>query len=107
MPTAPLPALIVGAGPAGLASAACLKQRGVDALVLEAGPSLANSWQHHYDRLHLHTVKQQSQMPRLPFAREVARYPSRAAMVEYLEAYAAHFGIRPRTGEAVRRVRAE
>ena len=38
---APLAALIVGAGPAGLASAACLKRRGVEALVLEAGPSLA------------------------------------------------------------------
>ena len=106
-PTAPLPALIVGAGPAGLASAACLKRRGIEALVLEAGPSLANSWRHHYDRLHLHTVKQQSHMPGLPFARELPRYPSRADVVAYLEAYAARFAIAPRTGEAVRRVRAE
>jgi 2-polyprenyl-6-methoxyphenol hydroxylase-like FAD-dependent oxidoreductase len=34
--TALLPVLIVGAGPAGLASAACLKQRGIEPLVLEA-----------------------------------------------------------------------
>jgi len=106
-PSAPLPALVVGAGPAGLASAACLKRRGVEALVLEAGPSLAHSWRHHYDRLHLHTVKQQSHMPGLPFARELPRYPSRADVVAYLEAYAARFAIAPRTGEAVRRVRAE
>ena len=106
-PTAPLPALVVGAGPAGLASAACLKRRGIEALVLEAGPSLAHSWRHHYDRLHLHTVKQQSHMPGLPFARELPRYPSRADVVAYLEAYAARFAIAPRTGEAVRRVRAE
>jgi 2-polyprenyl-6-methoxyphenol hydroxylase-like FAD-dependent oxidoreductase len=37
----PVPALIIGAGPAGLASAACLKQRGIEALVLEAAPALA------------------------------------------------------------------
>ena len=101
-----LPALIVGAGPAGLASAACLKRRGVDALVLEAGASLANSWRRHYDRLHLHTVKQQSHLPGLPFAKKMPRYPSRADVVSYLEEYAARFAIEPRTGEAVRRVRA-
>ena len=101
-----LPAVVVGAGPAGLATAACLKRRGIDALVLEAGPSLASSWRNHYDRLHLHTVKQQSHMPGLPFAPELPRYPSRADVVAYLEAYAAHFAIQPRTGEAVRRVRA-
>ena len=104
--SAPLPALIVGAGPAGLATAACLKRRGVDALVLEAGPSLAESWRHHYERLHLHTVKQQSALPGMPFAKELPRYPSRADVVAYLESYAAHFGIAPRTGEAVRHVRA-
>jgi indole-3-pyruvate monooxygenase len=106
-PGAPLPALIVGAGPAGLASAACLQRRGIEALVLEAGPSLAHSWRHHYDRLRLHTVKQQSHMPGLPFARELPRYPSRADVVAYLETYAARFAIAPRTGEAVNRVRAE
>jgi cation diffusion facilitator CzcD-associated flavoprotein CzcO len=104
---APLPALIVGAGPAGLATAACLKRRGVEALVLEAGASLAESWRHHYERLHLHTVKQQSALPGLPFAKELPRYPSRADVVSYLESYAAQFGIAPRTGEAVRRVRAD
>ena len=103
-PTAPLPVVIVGAGPAGLATAGCLKQRNVEALVLEAGPSLANSWRNHYDRLHLHTVKQQSQLPGLPFAKELPRYLSRADFVTYLESYAARFSIAPRTGEAVRRV---
>jgi cation diffusion facilitator CzcD-associated flavoprotein CzcO len=96
------PALIVGAGPAGLAAAACLRQRGVDALVLEAGPALGETWRHHYDRLRLHTVKQHSHLPGMPFAKEAPRYPSRAEVVAYLEAYAAHFGIAPRTNEPVR-----
>jgi cation diffusion facilitator CzcD-associated flavoprotein CzcO len=102
--TALLPVLIVGAGPAGLASAACLKQRGIEPLVLEAGASLGNSWRHHYDRLRLHTVKQQSHLPGVPFAKELARYPTRAEVIAYLDAYAARFAIVPRTAEAVRRV---
>ena len=103
-PPAPLPVVIVGAGPAGLATAVCLKQRNIEALVLEAGPSLAHSWRNHYDRLHLHTVKQQSQLPGLPLAKALPRYVSRADFVAYLESYAARFSIAPRTGEAVRRV---
>ncbi len=103
---APVPVLIVGAGPAGLATAACLKQRGVDALVLEAGPSVATAWRGHYDRLHLHTVKQQSHLPGLPFDEALPRYVSRADVLAYLESYAARFSIAARTGEAVRRVRA-
>jgi len=100
------PALVVGAGPAGLAAAACLKRVGIDAVVLEAAPALGNAWRHHYDRLRLHTVKQQSHLPGMPFPKALPRYPSRAEVVAYLEAYAAHFGIVPRTNEAVRAVRA-
>ena len=74
--------------------------------MLEAGPALGHSWRHHYQRLHLHTVKQQSHLPGLPFGAAVPRYPSRAEVVAYLEAYAAHFGVVPHTGEPVRRVRA-
>jgi len=48
-------AIIIGAGPAGLATAACLKQAGIDSLVLEKASTVGDSWRHHYDRLHLHT----------------------------------------------------
>jgi indole-3-pyruvate monooxygenase len=98
-------AIVVGAGPAGLASAACLIRRGVQATVLEAGPAAGSSWRGHYDRLHLHTVKQHSSLPGLPFPDDVGRYPSRADVVAYLERYAAHFGIVPLSGERVLRVR--
>jgi cation diffusion facilitator CzcD-associated flavoprotein CzcO len=103
---APLAALVVGAGPAGLASAACLKQRGIEAVVLEAGPSVGTSWRNHYDRLHLHTTKEGSHLPGVPFDEALPRYVSRADFVAYLEAYAARFSIVPRAGEAVRRIRA-
>jgi indole-3-pyruvate monooxygenase len=104
-PSAPvLPVLIVGAGPAGLACAACLKARGVEAIVLEAGPAVGGSWRNHYERLRLHTVQAESHLPGMPFPAEVPRYPARLDVVAYLEAYAARFGIAPRFDEAVRRV---
>jgi cation diffusion facilitator CzcD-associated flavoprotein CzcO len=106
-PIASLPAVIVGAGPAGLASAACLGRRGIGAVVLEAGSALGSSWRRHYDRLHLHTVKEHSHLPGLPFGGAVGRYPSRDEVIGYLEGYAARFGVVPRTNEAVRRVRAD
>jgi cation diffusion facilitator CzcD-associated flavoprotein CzcO len=99
-----LPVIIVGAGPAGLATAACLGRRGIEAVVFEAAPSLGHAWRNHYDRLHLHTVKGRSHLPGLRFARDVPRYPSRADVVAYLESYAERFGIAPRTGEPVVRV---
>ena len=105
--SAPLPVVIVGAGPAGLATAGALKQRGVEALLLEAGPSLGTAWRSHYDRLRLHTVKHHSHLPGLPFGKKLPRYVSRADFLAYLEAYAAHFGLAPRTGERVRRVAAD
>ena len=74
--------------------------------MLEAAPAVGDAWRHHYDRLRLHTVKQQSHLPGMPFAKELPRYPSRADVVAYLEVYAGHFGIALRTNEAVRSVRA-
>src|SRR5436190_21977907 len=99
-------ALVVGAGPAGVASAACLKGRGVEVTVLEAGSAPGEAWRHHYRRLRLHTVKQHSGLPGFPFPGDVPRYPSRAEVVQYLERYAAHFEIVPRVGERVRRIHA-
>jgi cation diffusion facilitator CzcD-associated flavoprotein CzcO len=96
---------IVGAGPAGSAVAACLKRAGVDFVMLEREQQVGSSWRRHYERLHLHTIKQFSSLPFLPFPANYPRYVPRRLMVEYLQAYAAHFGLQPRFGEAVRSVR--
>ena len=93
--------IIIGAGPAGLAAAGALQSINVPFLVLEQEDDLAHSWRNHYDRLHLHTVKQHSALPHLPFPKHVGRYPSRAEVVAYLESYAEHFGIAPQFGQMV------
>jgi indole-3-pyruvate monooxygenase len=96
--------VIVGAGPAGLAMAACLRRAGRPFLVLEQSDDVATSWRGRYQRLHLHTARQHSGLPYLPFPRQLPRYPSRAQVIEYLERYARHFEIEPRFDETVRAV---
>ncbi|MGZ8260246.1 MAG: FAD-dependent oxidoreductase, partial [Caldimonas sp.] len=55
--------LVIGAGPAGLAVAATLIGRGRRPLVIEKGGAVGASWRAHYERLHLHTVKEHSALP--------------------------------------------
>jgi len=95
---------IVGAGPAGLAVAACLKRRGVPAVVLEARAQVAPVWRQHYDRLHLHTAKGGSSLPGLDFPSDYPRFPSRQQFIAYLEGYAKHFDIQPAFQEPVTRI---
>jgi cation diffusion facilitator CzcD-associated flavoprotein CzcO len=91
--------LVIGAGPAGLAVAGCLVQRGLRPQVIEKAVQVAASWRAHYDRLHLHTVKSLSALPGLPFPDDYPRYVPRQALVDYLAAYAEHHGIAPHLGE--------
>ncbi len=98
---------IIGAGPAGLAVAACLRRADVDFIILEKGSKLASSWRKHYDRLHLHTIKAYSSLPYLAFPKNYPRYVPRDLVIEYLETYAESFGLRPRLGDAVHSARHE
>lgn len=93
--------LIIGAGPAGLAIAGQLAHRKLPFTVLEASEHIGLAWRNHYDRLHLHTVKEHSALPHFPFPPDYPTYVSRLQMVEYLERYADHFGIRPLVNQQV------
>ena len=95
---------VVGAGPAGLAAGACLRKASLDFIILEKEHQVGASWRKHYARLHLHTVKQYSSLPFLPFPKNYPRYVPRELTIRYLENYAAHFGLQPRFGETVRTV---
>ncbi|KAJ0963651.1 hypothetical protein J5N97_028773 [Dioscorea zingiberensis] len=94
--------VIIGAGPSGLAVAACLRDRGVPFIVLEQSNCIAPLWQNHtYDRLKLHLTKQFCQLPKLPFPDDFPKYPSKQQFIDYLELYAKHFAINPRFNETV------
>ena len=98
-----IPAIIIGAGAAGLATAACLKQVGVPSVILEASDDVATTWRSLYDRLHLHTIKQLSGLPGYPMPRNAPRYLSRDEVVAYLRDYARHFDLRIETSQRVTR----
>jgi cation diffusion facilitator CzcD-associated flavoprotein CzcO len=88
-------AIIVGAGPAGLACAVTMRSAGLNVVVLEKADSVGAVWRRHYDRLHLHTDRNRSGLPGMCMPRTYPLYPSRDQVVQYLESYAAHFDIRP------------
>ena len=90
--------IILGAGPSGLATAGCLREKGVRFVVVEGAGTVGSTWRSRYERLHLHTIKQFSALPGLPWPATVPTYPSRDEVVAYLERYAAKFQIEPRFG---------
>ncbi|XP_038699067.1 beta-adaptin-like protein A isoform X1 [Tripterygium wilfordii] len=96
--------VIVGAGPSGLAVAACLKEKGVPSVVLERSNCIASLWQlKTYDRLRLHLPKQFCELPLMGFPSDFPTYPTKQQFIDYLEAYATKFDIRPRFNETVSR----
>ncbi|CAO2151963.1 unnamed protein product [Urochloa humidicola] len=89
--------LIVGAGPAGLAAAACLRQRSVPYLVVERENCSASLWRHRaYDRVKLHLAKEFCALPHMPYPDGTPTYVPKKEFVEYLDAYTERFGIEPR-----------
>lgn len=99
------PILIIGAGPAGLAVAGRLRKADMDFEMLEKTDKIAWSWHNHYDRLCLHTVKQLSHLPFLPFPEEYPLYVPREDLAQYYEDYASHFNIQPNFNEEVLSIR--
>jgi cation diffusion facilitator CzcD-associated flavoprotein CzcO len=100
-----LDAVIVGAGPAGLACAATMRAAGLNVTVFEKADSVGSVWRRHYDRLHLHTDRGHSGLPGMAMPRSFPLYPSRVQMVEYLESYAARLDVVPVFNTAVTSIR--
>lgn len=88
--------IIVGAGPSGLATAACLIQKGIKSLILERAECIASLWHFKtYDRLRLHLPKKFCQLPFMPFPSHFPTYPTKQQFLGYLKAYANHFELKP------------
>jgi putative flavoprotein involved in K+ transport len=83
-------AAVIGAGPAGLGTAAMLRKRGVDVVTIDRADAVGSSWRGHYDRLHLHTVRWLSNLPGLRIPRASGRWVHRDGVIEYLERYVSH-----------------
>ncbi|URE06625.1 flavin-containing monooxygenase [Musa troglodytarum] len=94
--------IIVGAGPSGLAVAACLKSKRIQSLILERSDCIASLWQvRTYDRLRLHLPKKFCQLPLMPFPSWFPTYPTKQQFIAYLDAYVTEFNIQAVFNETV------
>ncbi|HET9739772.1 MAG TPA: NAD(P)/FAD-dependent oxidoreductase [Solirubrobacteraceae bacterium] len=81
-------AVVIGAGPAGLAAAAELGRRGVPAVVLERD-AVAASWRTRYDRLRLNSSRPFAKLPGARYPRGTGIFPTRDDTVAYFASHAA------------------
>jgi putative flavoprotein involved in K+ transport len=86
-----LESIVIGAGPAGLATSRELTQAGIAHVVLERGDRLGYTWHNLYDSLVLHTGRHLSSLPGLAYPRGTPLFPPRRTFIEYLERYATTF----------------
>lgn len=96
--------LIVGGGPAGLATSQQLRARGIPHCVLERGDSVGHTWANLYDSLTLHTGKHMSSLPGMSFPRTSPLFVPRGQFWEYLRDYARAFELPVETGCLVDRI---
>src|SRR6478736_7908836 len=97
-------AVVIGGGPAGLATAGELRRRGIAVVVIECGRALGARWRSRYDGLRLNTFRGFSHLPGRRLPRAAGRYASREAFVDYLEAYARDDRFDVRLGVDARRI---
>jgi cation diffusion facilitator CzcD-associated flavoprotein CzcO len=97
--------VVVGGGASGLSAAAALTRLGIAAVVIEQDAELGGTWARRYEALHLHTVRRFSGLAHFPIPNRYPTYLSRDEVVDYLEEYARHFGLRIVTGATVQRIR--
>ncbi|KAH7846491.1 hypothetical protein Vadar_014583 [Vaccinium darrowii] len=86
----------LGAGPAGIAIAACLNVLSIPYIVLEREDCIASLWKKKsYDRLKLHLAKKYCTLPHMPFPSHFPTFVSKYMFIQYLDNYVAQFNINP------------
>jgi len=96
--------VVVGGGPAGLATSQQLRQHRVPHRVLERGDAVGYTWANLYDSLTLHTGKHMSSLPDMSFPRSAPLFVSRREFLDYLRRYAESFELPIDTRRTVERI---
>ncbi|KAI3706016.1 hypothetical protein L1987_76268 [Smallanthus sonchifolius] len=88
--------VIVGAGPAGIATSACLNLLSIPNVVIEREDCYASLWQKKaYDRLKLHLAKNFCQLPHMSFPLSAPTFVPKNMFVQYLKNYVYRFNVDP------------
>ena len=96
--------VIIGAGAAGLATAAQLRKQDLPFRLLDAGHEIGQSWRRRYDSLSLHTARSLSSLPGMAIPKQYGTWVRRDDLVAYLRSYAAEFELFPEFGVTAKRV---
>lgn len=90
--------LVVGAGQAGLVTAAYLRRFGVDVLNIDRHGKVGDSWNTRYEALALHNPVEMNGFPFLPFPPHYPEYMAKDAVGEWLDLYARYMDLNVWTG---------
>jgi putative flavoprotein involved in K+ transport len=92
--------IVIGAGQAGLSAGYHLARRGKPFLILDSADRVGGSWSNRWDSLRLFTPATRDSLPGLELGGGYG-FPTRVAMLDYLERYVRHFALPVRLGVAV------
>jgi putative flavoprotein involved in K+ transport len=98
--------VIIGAGQAGLATAYHLQRLGRSCVVLDAEARVGDNWRHQWDTLRLFTPAWADSLPGMRNPLPRLSFPTKDDFADYLESYAARFGLPVRLGTGVARLSA-
>ncbi|GAB1420634.1 NAD(P)/FAD-dependent oxidoreductase [Anaerolineales bacterium] len=84
----PYDVLVIGAGPAGIATAYALEKEGISYQILEASQQVASTWDSLYPSLRLNTSRWFSHLPEKPFPLSFGIFPSAKQYHRYVAEYA-------------------
>ncbi|CAG8980132.1 hypothetical protein HYALB_00011665 [Hymenoscyphus albidus] len=79
--------LVIGAGQAGLATAARLQQLGLSTVIIESNKRVGDNWRNRYHRLVLHDPLWYNHMPYLPFPENWPVFTPQNKLADWLELY--------------------
>jgi putative flavoprotein involved in K+ transport len=85
--------LVIGAGQAGLAVAARLKQLDLRTVIVDRERRVGDNWRNRYQSLLLHNQIWANHLPYLPFPASWPAYLSKNEMADWLETYAKVLGL--------------
>jgi putative flavoprotein involved in K+ transport len=96
--------VVIGGGQAGLSVGYHLARRGRPFVILDASERVGDPWRQRWDSLRLFTPARFDGLDGMPFPAPPDSFPTKDEMADYLEAYAARFGLPVRCGVRVDRV---
>lgn len=85
--------IVIGGGQSGLATGYYLKNNEEDFVILNAQERPGDSWRKRWNSLRLFTPSQYDGLPGLPFEAREGHFPTKDEMADYLDHYAAKFGL--------------